>query len=174
MADFWTEVNKLHPALRGPLIYLKQHLPSLTIVSGYRSYQEQAALWEKYGRDPNRVAPPGRSRHNYGLAVDLAMSESDWAKFRQMAPQLGLVQPMAHEPWHWEPSNAGELMGTGYTPGVPTYPQLQLNQIGYQPSEMNYRYRSLSDMVRYYEKASRGGGTPSTTSDFGLSDRRNS
>lgn len=56
-----------------------------TVVSGYRSLQEQADLYAK-GRTPYEVAhqvskqgrngsvtdaPPGRSAHNYGLAIDV-------------------------------------------------------------------------------------------------------
>lgn len=58
---------------------------SAEIVSGYRSMQEQTALYAK-GRTPSEIthqipkhgqggavtdAPPGRSAHNYGLAVDV-------------------------------------------------------------------------------------------------------
>lgn len=43
------------------------------ITSGYRSVAEQRRLYERYiaGRQPYPVAPPGRSYHNYGLAVDI-------------------------------------------------------------------------------------------------------
>lgn len=42
-------------------------------VSGYRSTAKQAALykaWLRRGKKGYTVAPPGRSFHNYGLAVD--------------------------------------------------------------------------------------------------------
>ena len=54
---------------------IQQHL---RVMSGYRSPEKQSELWQnalkKYG-DPeiadNWVAPPGRSNHNHGEAVDL-------------------------------------------------------------------------------------------------------
>jgi LAS superfamily LD-carboxypeptidase LdcB len=40
---------------------------------------EQARLYESYraGRHPLPVAPPGRSLHNYGLAIDLVSSDNE-------------------------------------------------------------------------------------------------
>jgi LAS superfamily LD-carboxypeptidase LdcB len=41
---------------------------------------EQAALYREFlsGRHQYPVAPPGRSQHNYGLAIDLTCDNSDW------------------------------------------------------------------------------------------------
>lgn len=43
------------------------------ITSTFRSVAEQRRLYRAYlaGRHPLPVAPPGRSMHNYGLAIDL-------------------------------------------------------------------------------------------------------
>lgn len=71
------------------------------IVSGYRSIEEQAALYAK-GRTPSEVAqrvrkqghggavtdaPPGDSAHNYGLAVDV--EGPDQRAVISIAQQLG-------------------------------------------------------------------------------------
>lgn len=47
------------------------------VTSTYRSLKEQARLYREYqaGRHPLPVAPPGRSLHNYGLAVDLVADD---------------------------------------------------------------------------------------------------
>jgi hypothetical protein len=43
------------------------------VVSGYRSIPEQIALYKKYQAGGPRAAPPGRSAHNFGLAVDVVL-----------------------------------------------------------------------------------------------------
>lgn len=76
------------------------------VVSGKRSSQRQAQLWnnalKKYGSEKAArkwVAPPGRSRHESGLASDLG---GDLNLAAKLAAQFGLYRPMAHEPWHFE------------------------------------------------------------------------
>lgn len=90
----------------------------LGIYSGYRSPQRQAELYsqavKKYGSPQAArkwVAPPGRSNHNHGNAVDMSYNGQslkhapqhvkDWV--HQNAKKYGLHFPMAHEPWHVEP-----------------------------------------------------------------------
>ena len=81
----------------------------ITIKSGYRSVERQTELWNaavrKYGKNGARkwVAPPGKSNHNHGIAVDLG---GDLKLAHRLAPQLGLRFPMGHEPWHVEPVGA--------------------------------------------------------------------
>lgn len=81
------------------------------VVSGYRSVEEQTALWNdalsKYGSaDAARqwVAPPGKSNHNHGWAVDLGYTDGglEWA--HSNAYRYGLHFPMEWEPWHIEPT----------------------------------------------------------------------
>lgn len=82
--------------------------PSLNLNSGYRSSDEQAVLFKqavrKYGSESaarKHVAPPGKSKHNLGLAADVGPStQYDW--IRRNASRFGLHLPMAHEPWHLE------------------------------------------------------------------------
>jgi LAS superfamily LD-carboxypeptidase LdcB len=96
----------------------------IKIVSGFRSTEKQAQLYNKrvkefvnqgYGEAHAKelarkwVAPPGRSMHNHGEAVDLA--SGDMHKFGKSAAgkwvhanaeKYGLYFPMGHEPWHIE------------------------------------------------------------------------
>lgn len=44
-----------------------------TVTSGFRSLVEQRVLWDKYQAGGARAAPPGKSAHNFGLAVDVAL-----------------------------------------------------------------------------------------------------
>jgi tape measure domain-containing protein len=73
------------------------------IGSGYRSIAQQAQLYAGYlarKKKPPPVAPPGRSWHNYGLAIDYTPAQS---RFNQHLGQFGLYLPMSYEPWHIQP-----------------------------------------------------------------------
>lgn len=95
--------------------------PLLLPVSGYRTVEEQAWLWEaalaKYG-DPDIaclwVARPGTSAHQSGRAIDLHLGdpiESEYAEgmrttaiYRWLVAHAGTFgfYPYDVEPWHWE------------------------------------------------------------------------
>lgn len=84
---------------------------NLSITSGYRTHEQQAAL--KLAK-PREAAPAGQSNHGLGLAVDLGggvnsfgTPEHNWMKAN--APSSGWVQPSwavkggsKPEAWHWE------------------------------------------------------------------------
>lgn len=88
----------------------------MNITSGFRTKEEQQALWDKAKKDyPGltddqlawKVARPGNSRHEYGLAVDLA--DDFWKNIKKSEfEKYGLTKPLSHEPWHIEPK---ELVG---------------------------------------------------------------
>ena len=89
----------------------------LGIYSGYRSPERQRELWtaalKKYGsvRAARRwVAPPGRSNHNHGQAVDLSWNgkslknaPADVVRWvHRNAERYGLKFPLGNENWHVE------------------------------------------------------------------------
>lgn len=84
------------------------------IQSAYRSPEHQARLFEaavkKYGSVSAArrwVAPPGKSQHGDGEAVDLSYgSEKARQWMHQNAARFGMRFPMQHEPWHIEPADA--------------------------------------------------------------------
>jgi len=86
----------------------------LRISSGYRSPQRQGELWQaalaKYGSEEAArkwVAPPGRSNHNHGQAVDLKfLDPRAQAWVHANAKQYGLHFPLSNENWHIEPIGA--------------------------------------------------------------------
>lgn len=97
----------------------------LQITSAYRSPEVQAKLFEdavrKYGSPQAArkwVAPPGRSQHNRGTAVDFAVNgglirdanspEAKWIK--ENAERFGLSVPMAWEPWQVEPMGSRDMV----------------------------------------------------------------
>lgn len=86
----------------------------LTITSGWRSPQKQIELWHRYGMNPRRVARPGTSNHERGLAID--HSPNSTAAMRATAAEFGLRYPMSWEPWHVQPvwaANGGFLNEVG-------------------------------------------------------------
>ena len=113
-ADFSTNLTAFINAAKADGI-------DLGIGSGFRSVEKQKQLWEqalkKYGTPEKArkwVAPPGRSNHNRGTAVDLNSSgaflgknkntkATQWAHAN--AEKFGLHFRMGHEPWHIEPLN---------------------------------------------------------------------
>ena len=79
---------------------------NIRIISAYRSYEEQERLYQKYlDGTGNLAAPPGRSNHNHGLAMDLVFDSPAarrWAHAN--ASTFGLAFPIASEDWHIEPA----------------------------------------------------------------------
>lgn len=71
--------------------------------SGFRSHAEQAAL---HRAKPGLAAAPGHSNHERGLAADLSCTGGGLRWMHAHAGALGLVFPMAYEPWHCEPIGA--------------------------------------------------------------------
>lgn len=82
--------------------------------SSYRSVEEQTRLWRealsKYGSAEAArkwVAPPGRSRHNSGEAIDMNLMRNGQkipqSEFDALIREAGMYRPMAWEGWHVEP-----------------------------------------------------------------------
>ena len=67
--------------------------------SGYRSYEEQAA---QYKADPMKAAAPGRSLHEFGLAVDIDSKTADELESLGLMRKYGFTRPVGGEPWHLE------------------------------------------------------------------------
>lgn len=75
---------------------------AIWIVSGWRSTAQQARLYQRWlARVPGqaRAAPPGRSKHERGLAVDWGGIRSI---YQSLARSLGAHFPVSGEPWHME------------------------------------------------------------------------
>lgn len=102
---------------------------SVKINSGYRSYEKQKEIFDQAVKKHGSVAaarkwaaPPGKSRHNLGNAIDLQYgSDAARAWVHANSKRYGLQFPLSNESWHIEPLNArtsnqrtptlGEMMG---------------------------------------------------------------
>ena len=94
----WRRVDPklLQPSFRFDVEKLLRESPySWTVTYGYRTIEEQESLWEKYKAGGPRAAPPGKSAHNFGLAIDVALDGDD---------SLAGLQPdwnTSHAGWRW-------------------------------------------------------------------------
>lgn len=82
----------------------------IQVNSAYRSPEAQAKLWDG-GRNPN-AAPPGRSLHEKGLAIDINSSNANELQSLGLFDKYGFTRPMSHEPWHIQPIGARSMTGT--------------------------------------------------------------
>lgn len=108
-------ISGLQEGMRNSLAkFLLEAPDGLTINSAYRSPELQAQLYEnalaRYGSEEEArrwVAPPGRSQHNHGFAVDLGFANDAaraWA--HENAARFGMAFPLDNENWHMEMAGA--------------------------------------------------------------------
>jgi hypothetical protein len=68
------DVARLEPSFRDDVTTLLAASPyDWRIVYAYRSIEVQTVLYDKYKQGGPLAAPPGKSAHNYGLAVDVQL-----------------------------------------------------------------------------------------------------
>jgi hypothetical protein len=92
----------LAPAMRAALARAEQLLGQpVPITSGFRSTEQQAALYANRAANPYPVAVPGTSMHERGLAVDVPADFVD--RLLAVAPKAGLCHPFpVDDPIHFE------------------------------------------------------------------------
>ena len=83
----------------------------LSINDGFRTYECQASI-PSSANPGGRVAAPGRSLHNYGMAIDVA----NYGELARVAARVGLCQPFPgadDDPFHFSLSSGPECGGQG-------------------------------------------------------------
>ena len=76
----------------------------IQINTAYRDSKEQAELFKKYGSP--RAAPPGRSKHEVGLAFDINSADANKAVGLGLFEKFGFARPISAEAWHVEAKEA--------------------------------------------------------------------
>ena len=77
----------------------------LTLESGYRTREQQAELYRAWRRGKGPIAArPGRSNHQSGRALDIAVNSApgalEWLEAN--AARFDFKRTVRSEPWHWE------------------------------------------------------------------------
>lgn len=89
--------------LRLRVEHLMKTVPGTWVESAFRSYAEQERLYklaqEGKGASANK---PGTSKHERGLAVDVACDAANVKARAKAAKACGLITPFKKEPWHME------------------------------------------------------------------------
>ncbi len=112
------DLEGLNPALRSAFTsavdeyYQRGGKGKVQINSGFRSVEKQSVL---FAQDPGKAAPPGRSNHNYGLALDANSPELNEMDKMGLLSKYGLVRPVPGEPWHVELASTRNLVAKGVT-----------------------------------------------------------
>lgn len=100
--------NGLHPQLRPhflQLFALAQHLdPNARVTSARRSRAEQTRLYNRYlaGLSQFPAAPPGRSKHEQGRALDLVAQDAVLRRLGAAWQAAGGKWGGARDPIHFE------------------------------------------------------------------------
>lgn len=76
----------------------------MQVNTAYRDSKEQAELFKKYGSP--RAAPPGRSKHEVGLAFDINSPDANKAVGLGLFEKFGFARPVSAEAWHIEAKEA--------------------------------------------------------------------
>lgn len=103
VVPFWV---RLRDAAKADGVQLQPHSKD----SGFRTYQDQARLREKYGA--RRAAGPGWSNHQTGHAIDINMNTQVETWMSEHADEFGWVRD-TWENWHWEYWGPGAPAATG-------------------------------------------------------------
>lgn len=85
-------------------------LKSVLVNSANRSFAKQKTLYDAYIRDPKRnpmAAKPGKSRHNFGIAIDIESDHANALAKAGLLEKYGFTRPLVNhprkpEPWHLE------------------------------------------------------------------------
>lgn len=95
----WSKVEPGHlePEFRADVEKLLTESPYGWYVKfGFRSLSEQKVLYDNYiATGENKAAPPGRSAHNYGLAIDVVLDTD------LVAPGLQPSWDIKLDAWEW-------------------------------------------------------------------------
>lgn len=101
------KIDGLDPELLARLDAVGRELGAkIDVISGHRTYEEQAKLYAAYQAGTgNLAAKPGTSNHEHGGAADVyvngvALADVDGA--REIAARHGLHFPVGGESWHVE------------------------------------------------------------------------
>ncbi len=98
---------------------------TIRVISGFRSYASQSALYAARARNPNPVAAPGTSKHESGNAVDLSVVGGTWAQVGAAGEALGLRwggRFSKPDPGHFELASGAARSDASMLPNISMLP----------------------------------------------------
>ena len=113
----------------------------VVVTDGFRTYDEQARLHAKY---PDKAAPPGRSLHEFGLAVDVDSKTLNEMDDLGLMRKYGFTRPVGKEPWHTEAAGIQSNLNKAKTD--PAFADGMIKASLYRGGG---GYGTLSDATRY-------------------------
>lgn len=99
-------LSGMHPQTLKLFLAMAEEYGTLTgkkifVDSAHRSTERQRQLRQQLG---SRAAPPGRSLHEFGLALDISRSDAAALEELGLMKKYGFTRPLGGEPWHIEPA----------------------------------------------------------------------
>lgn len=99
-------IDSMNPTMKRQLLGMIQEYGELTgkkviLTSGTRTTAEQEKL---YKQNPSKAARPGRSLHEFGVAVDINSKDVDALDKLGLMRKYGFTRPVGGETWHVEPA----------------------------------------------------------------------
>ena len=74
----------------------------IQVNSAFRSMQKQQELYDNKGNNPNPVAKPGGSIHNFGMALDIQSDQVSALRKSGLLAKHGFGEPVRNDPPHIE------------------------------------------------------------------------
>jgi hypothetical protein len=91
---------------------------TIQINSAFRSPEDQARL---YKENPSKAAPPGKSSHGLGLALDINSREANELDSMGLLSKYGFSRPVRGEAWHLQAAGTSKVLASQgvYSADVP-------------------------------------------------------
>jgi hypothetical protein len=94
--------------------FLRINKRPMRVNSGFRTWAEQKKQWDDSGHNKKKASPPGGSRHETGVAIDIQSEDVNLADSQNLLNRWSLTRPMypeskakalgtVTEAWHVEP-----------------------------------------------------------------------
>lgn len=98
----------LDPRFAPWALWLIAQAQGVFLTSGYRTPRHQTRLYRRFlnGQHPFPVLPPGRSKHEKGLAVDLWGDQAELARLGAIWRKAGGIWGGSQDPIHFEAGSA--------------------------------------------------------------------
>lgn len=98
----WNGITLQEDAMKSFQAICKQVGMKITATSSYRTYEKQQELYNEFiNEDGNVAAPPGRSYHEIGIALDLTDSFYNQPVVRNAMLNSGWNRSVEGENWHY-------------------------------------------------------------------------